>query len=466
MGMQFTRLSMKRMVTVHNIVQDDLRTMIKMIKGELEVLNDDARCKTNNVPTGTRATALGGHSRDLSHIPEDAIKRMSRKFFSTKKDVWAMGNEKILFSIDLMQSWVPFGTVKVVSITSEAGAMLVCFYVGLYCLTYKDIISEGALYHVVIFVPIVLMMFLLVPSLLVQRTMCECITHPDSELIGEVQEFMADNLEQRKMLVSTLFPDFDLHLMEPVDWSAILEVFDRFDDDRSFTITPLEFLHGTQLLRLHLSSYKANRLVRLIDSDRSGEIEPDEIFELVYEEKMDRVVQKVQGVFERLGEPVESMGALQEMKMEHMERMLTMLYNEGTDRSGLPDGLVQRAIAHVKESDDDTLFNIKDFTKWAKDEIASGRGEAFAQMTLVKKELMESTGAQTKTFFRDVIERARLSGDRELAEFPVPRPPPASKPVAETVPAPQSDAFMGSSSSSETEVPKAWERMYPAPQPS
>merc|ERR1712226_1583416 len=437
MGMQFTRLSMKRMVTVHNIVQDDLRTMIKMIKGELEVLNDDARCKTNNVPTGTRATALGGHSRDLSHIPEDAIKRMSRKFFSTKKDVWAMGNEKILFSIDLMQSWVPFGTVKVVSITSEAGAMLVCFYVGLYCLTYKDIISEGALYHVVIFVPIVLMMFLLVPSLLVQRTMCEGITHPDSELIGEVQEFMADNLEQRKMLVSTLFPDFDLHLMEPVDWSAILEVFDRFDDDRSFTITPLEFLHGTQLLGLHLSSYKANRLVRLIDSDRSGEIEPDEIFELVYEEKMD-----------------------------HMERMLTMLYNEGTDRSGLPDGLVQRAIAHVKESDDDTLFNIKDFTKWAKDEIASGRGEAFAQMTLVKKELMESTGAQTKTFFRDVIERARLSGDRELAEFPVPRPPPASKPVAETVPAPQSDAFMGSSSSSETEVPKAWERMYPAPQPS
>lgn len=273
---------------------------------------------------------------------------------------------------------------------------MLCFYLALFLLTYIDVVTTNAVW---IILPIFLSVIFLVPLLLVQRTMIESITHPDSELIGEVQEFMASTMDLRTQLVDALFPNFNNQLMEQVDWPAILEVFDKFDDDRSFTIEPSEFLAGCRLIGLYYSSYKAKRLLRLLDSDRSGEIDPEEVFELVFQEKIDRVVKKVGIVFDKLGE-INPENNEKEIRLENMERVMKMLYG-----NEVPAGVVESAISHVKEDDDDELFNIGDFSDWVKHQVSSGRNDAEKEMTRVKNMILEKND-KTGEVFKRVLEEA------------------------------------------------------------
>ena len=57
-------------------------------------------------------------------------------------------------------------SVKVTALISEAGAMVVCFYTGLFVLTYRDICSTSVFVWIIL--PIFLLMVILVPQLLVQ----------------------------------------------------------------------------------------------------------------------------------------------------------------------------------------------------------------------------------------------------------------------------------------------------------
>lgn len=63
-------------------------------------------------------------------------------------------------------------------------------------------------------------------------------------------------------------------------------------------------------------------MLRLLDEDRSGEIETDELFDMVSEEKMLRTIQRVARVFDYLVDP-EHPG---EVKFVDLERLLKLLY--------------------------------------------------------------------------------------------------------------------------------------------
>merc|ERR1712226_641807 len=98
---------------------------------------------------------------------------------------------------------------------SESSAMVTCFYAGMYTIQFRNVITNNDLVVFVI-LPIVIMCTLMTPSLLVIYSMVSCITHPNSELIGEVMDFMSGTDEMRTTLMDTLFPDMDDSLMEKV----------------------------------------------------------------------------------------------------------------------------------------------------------------------------------------------------------------------------------------------------------
>lgn len=74
-----------------------------------------------------------------------------------------------------------------------------------------------------------------------------------------------------------------------------------------------------------------------------------------------------------------------EIPMASMGRTLTLLYGKEP-----PKGVVQAAIDHVKEDEDDDLFHISDFNDFVRNHIASGREEALQKMNEVKEKLMNA----------------------------------------------------------------------------
>lgn len=202
----------------------------------------------------------------------------------------------------LQSCWVPALMPGFIHFVTESSSCIMCFYTGAFVLTYEEIMNNGFCDFLVV-LSILLGLFVTSPALLLRKTLLQCLTHADHKLIGEVNDYMEENKKMRKVLIDALFPHMDSHLMDHISGKDILRIFEHFDDDMSYTIAKDEFVKGCETLGMHLSTHRIRRLLRMLDNDRSGTIDPEEIFVLLCEEKLTRIMDRVKMFFYRFSEP-------------------------------------------------------------------------------------------------------------------------------------------------------------------
>merc|ERR1719446_465317 len=105
----------------------------------------------------------------------------------------------------------------------ESSSITLCFYIGLYTLSYYDVMKNAGCDFMVILC-IALSVFYVTPALLLRKTLLECLTFSDSKLVGEVTGYMDENKTMRKLLIDALFPHMEDHLMEHVSGKSILTI--------------------------------------------------------------------------------------------------------------------------------------------------------------------------------------------------------------------------------------------------
>lgn len=274
----------------------------------------------------------------------------------------------------LQACWSPQIFPDFIYYVTESAPTVMCFYAGAFMLTYYDIMDNGGL-DLLVIISILLGLFVTTPALLLRKTLLQCLTHADHKLIGEVSDYMEENRRMRKALISSLFPYMDQHLMDHISGQDILRIFEHFDDDQSYTIGRGEFVKGCEALGLHLSTHRLRRLLRMLDDDRSGTIDPEEIFVLLCEEKLTRIMEKVQLFFNRYSEPEGS----NMLSAKLLPELLTRTYGKGFE---IPEEAKKSAETALVSSLG--TIDVKDFRNWIVKMIEADKDSVHAELDILR----------------------------------------------------------------------------------
>eukprot|EP00301_Raphidiophrys_heterophryoidea_P024825 c8179_g1_i2.p1 GENE.c8179_g1_i2~~c8179_g1_i2.p1 ORF type:complete len:1072 (-),score=298.25 c8179_g1_i2:262-3477(-) len=191
----------------------------------------------------------------------------------------------------LQKCWIPFGTPKLIQITLNITLIVMCYYTGYYIVNASSYLS--LFQHILVISSVLIVVGILMPLSLLTFTLVEAIAIPDYNLIGEVIEYMEQLHQIRSTLVDTLFPNMQLHLLDDVTEQEVRDVLLSFDKDGNLSIDLNEMVLAFQMLGIPMSESKARNFVRMLDADRNGIIDGDELFEIVFQERVARIDAKI-----------------------------------------------------------------------------------------------------------------------------------------------------------------------------
>eukprot|EP00301_Raphidiophrys_heterophryoidea_P022319 c6506_g1_i1.p1 GENE.c6506_g1_i1~~c6506_g1_i1.p1 ORF type:complete len:1035 (-),score=228.32 c6506_g1_i1:337-3441(-) len=227
----------------------------------------------------------------------------------------------------LRACWVPGGSPVPIRVTTNVTMLCIAFYFGFYLLNARTYLSGFQQFLVISSVALVMGLFL--PMVVLTITAIEAMIEPDFNLIGEVIEYTDELHRVRELLVNTLFPDFDTHLMDDVTEAEIDEVFHHFDKNGDFTIDIIEFARGCQMMGMRMSEPKARRFVRFFDNDRSGDIDGVELFTAVFNERISRIDTKLVAAFRQ--QATKSKTSTDIVKFDDISSVAHKVFGESTD---------------------------------------------------------------------------------------------------------------------------------------
>eukprot|EP00301_Raphidiophrys_heterophryoidea_P005464 c12289_g2_i1.p1 GENE.c12289_g2_i1~~c12289_g2_i1.p1 ORF type:complete len:1157 (+),score=273.31 c12289_g2_i1:119-3589(+) len=203
----------------------------------------------------------------------------------------------------LQKCWVPGGSPALIRTLADSALLTMCFYAGFFALNARSYLSGFQSFLTVS--SIIAVVCVLLPSIYLTYTVIGSLVEPNFDLIGEVLEYTEELQLLRTNLVDTLFPELDMRLLSDMTQKEAEDLVSYFDMDGDCEIDIPEFGHGCQMLGLRMSESKARRFFRMVDVDRNGIIDADELFTIIFEERLARIdknlVQAFRGVANKKG---------------------------------------------------------------------------------------------------------------------------------------------------------------------
>ena len=180
-----------------------------------------------------------------------------------------------------------FGSKMLFTKTLDMALLFNCFYLAVFFSNYSFVALEydtgGALRFALAILPGVLL-YPCVVLCVRTNSMISAISKLDIETVGMV----IDETEEMMNMQREVFDVFRNKMQEmslgPAD---LKELFIEIDADNSGEIDAKELKMGLHMIGMHFSKNKFKRLFRAVDKDRSGSINYDEFFQLVYPEESD-----------------------------------------------------------------------------------------------------------------------------------------------------------------------------------
>lgn len=161
--------------------------------------------------------------------------------------------------------------------------LLNCFYIAVFCGNYLLVAmayggSEATVAILLCLVP-ALVFYPFVVVITQQSSVLSAIATLDATIVGHV----IDETEDMLNIQHEVFDTFREKMAEMgLDSEDLKDLFLEIDTDHSGEVDAKELQTGLALLGMHFSAVKFKRLFRAVDKDRSGAINFEEFFHLVY----------------------------------------------------------------------------------------------------------------------------------------------------------------------------------------
>jgi hypothetical protein len=221
-----------------------------------------------------------GDDEDAYSARENELAEAEKEFFKTQDD-----NKKSLSArrgIDLSSVYM-FKSPLLFYKTLDICLLLNCFYLAVFFSNYLIVAldyggTEGAILALLCLIPAVAFYPFVV---IVTRTssVLSAIATLDAKIVGHV----IDETEDMLNIQHEVFDLFRQKMEEMgLDHKDLKELFSEIDVDHSGEVDAKELQCGLGMLGMHFSATKFKRLFRAVDKDRSGAINFEEFFHLVY----------------------------------------------------------------------------------------------------------------------------------------------------------------------------------------